>query len=183
MKEIIKEINLLQVGSESILLGLLDRANLSDRELDDLPFGVNSTFSRFFEIYLIETIDNILYFRCNEVGGCFCEPAYILELNSWPEESGIQEITEILIKLDRPGTTVDNFKTALSSIYYKLNVKKSVVNEFQREELEDRLIQELRVTIQEAIIKAVCDFRNKNSSNLVEKDLERIIIDLKREFN
>ena len=178
----IREIDLLQIGSESKLIEVLDRANLSDRELDEVPFGMNTTFSRFFDIYLIETIDNILYFRCNEVGGYFCEPAYILELNSWPEESVIQEISQMLRSLDRVGSTIDNLKGTLSGIFYRLDVKKTTVNEFQREELEDNLINELRTDIQFAINEAIEKFRDKNSSNLAEKDLERIIKDIRREF-
>ena len=143
MKEIIKEINLLQVGSESILLDLLDKSNLSDRELDDLPFGVNTTFSRFFDVSLAETEDNIIYFCCNEVGGCFCEPVYVLELNVWPEEGIIQEISEMLRKLDKLGARVQNLKGTLSRIFEELDVKSIKINEFQREELEDNLINEL----------------------------------------
>lgn len=178
-----KQVNttdLLQIGSESKLLEVLDQANLSDSELDEIPFGVSTTFSRFFDANLLET-DKGIYFVCNEVGGCFCEPAYILELNSFPEEKVIQEISAILRKLDRIG--VDNLKGTLSCIFHKLDVKKALVNEFQREELEDRLIYELRTNIREAIDNAICDFRDKNLSNLVEQDLERIIKDIQREFN
>lgn len=178
----IREIDLLQIGSESKLLEVLDRANLSDRELDELPFGVNSTFSRFFTAVLVETSDGILFGSC-ECGGCFCEVAYELELNSWPEESVIQEISQMLRNLDRIGSTIDNLKGTLSGIFYKLDVKKTTVNEFQREELEDDLIYELRTDIQFAIIEAIEKFRDKNSSNLAEKDLERIIKDIRREFN
>ena len=49
----VKAIDLLQVGSESKLLSVLDEANLSDREIDEMPFGVSSSFSRFFECYFI----------------------------------------------------------------------------------------------------------------------------------
>ncbi len=181
----IREIDLLQIGSESKLIEVLDRVNLSDRELDELPFGVNSSFSRFFYISLVEK-DNIIYFCCNEVGGCFCEPVYVLELNSWPEELVIQEISEMLRKLDRLGSTIDNFKRTLTGIFYELDVKKITVNEFQREELEDRLIYELRTDIQFVIDKAIVKFREKNSSNnikIAEKDLERIIKEVRREFN
>ena len=87
------------------------------------------------------------------------------------------------MKLDRNGATINNFKGVLNSIYYKLDAKKITVNEFQREELEDNLIYELRSNIREAINSTIRDFRDKYSSNVVEKDLERIIIDLKREFN
>ena len=77
----IREIDLLEIGSESKLLELLDRANLSDRELDELPFGVNSTFSRFFTAGLVEKSDGIFFGSC-ECGGCFCDVVYELELNS-----------------------------------------------------------------------------------------------------
>lgn len=137
-----REIDLLQIGSESKLLEVLDIANLSDRELDELPFGVNSTFSRFFTAILAESSDGI-FFGCFECG----ELAYVLELNSWPEEEVIQEISALLIKLDRVGSTIDNLKGTLSSILYKLDVKKTTVDEFQREDLEDRLIYELRTNI------------------------------------
>ena len=39
---IIREIDLLQVNSESKLLEVLDRVDLSDRELDELPFGIST---------------------------------------------------------------------------------------------------------------------------------------------
>lgn len=178
----VRSIDLLEVNSESKLLEVLDEANLSDRELNELPFGVNNVFRRFFDAILLET-DKGIYFVCNEVGGCFCEPVYILELNSFPEGEVIQEISAILRKLDRLGIRVDNLKGTLSCIFHKLDVKKSLVNEFQREELEDRLIYELRTNIREAIDNAICDFRDKNLSNLVEQDLERIINDIRREFN
>ncbi len=178
----VKAIDLLQVGSESKLLEVLDQANLSDRELDELPFGVNNGFSRFFDANLLET-DKGIYFACNEVGGCFCEPAYILELNSFPEEEVIQEISAMLIKLDSLGTRVDNLKGTLDSIYYKLDVKKALVNEFQREELEDSLIHELRINISDSINLAIDNFRDKYSSIITETDLERIIKDIQREFN
>lgn len=177
----IREIDLLQVNSESKLLEVLDMVNLSDRELDELPFGVNSTFSRFFTVSLAETSDGIFFSAC-ECGGCFCEIIYELELNSWPEESVIQEISEMLRNLDRIGSTIDNLKGALSGIFYKLDVKKTTVNEFQREELEDDLIYELRTSVQFAIDEAIEKFRDKNSSNIAEKDLERIIKDVRREF-
>lgn len=118
----VKAIDLLQVGSESKLLEVLDQANLSDRELDELPFGVNNGFSRFFDAILLEN-ENGIYFACNEVGGCFCEPAYVLELNSWPEDSLIEEISEMLKKLDRVGVRVQNLLGTLSNIGYKLDVK------------------------------------------------------------
>lgn len=77
----VKAIDLLQIGSESKLLSVQDQANLSDREIDEIPFGVSTSFSRLFDAILLENEKGI-YFACNEVGGCFCEPAYVLELNS-----------------------------------------------------------------------------------------------------
>ena len=176
-----REIDLLQIGSESKLLELLDRANLSDRELDELPFGVNTTFSRFFTAGLVEKSDGVFFGSC-ECGGCFCDVVYELELNSWPSEPVIREISEMLIKLDRNGATVNNFKGVLNSIYYKLDVKKLIVDEFKREELEDKMIYELRSNIREAINSTIYDFRDKYST-VAEKDLERIIKDIRREFN
>lgn len=37
----VKAINLLQVGSESKLLSVLDEDNLSDSELDEIPLWIN----------------------------------------------------------------------------------------------------------------------------------------------
>ena len=181
--KLIKEFDLLQVNSESKLIEVLDRANLSDRELDELPFDISTTFSRFFDAGLVQTKDNIIYFCCNEVGGCFCEPVYVLELNIWPEESIIKEISEMLIKLDRIGSRIDNLKGTFSRIFHKLDVKKTAVNEFQREELKDELIYNLRTDIQFAIDEAIEKFRDKNSSKVPEKDLEQIINNIRREFN
>ena len=65
----VRAIDLLRDGSESKLLEVLDQANLSDRELDELPFGANNGFSRFFDANLLET-DRGIYFVCNEVCGC-----------------------------------------------------------------------------------------------------------------
>lgn len=178
----VKAIDLLQVGSESKLLEVLDQANLSDRELDELPFGVNNGFSRFFDANLLET-DKGIYFICNEVGGCFCEPAYVLELNSWPEDSLIQEISQMLKKLDRVGVCVQNLRGTLSNICYKLDVKKLLIDEFQREELEDSLIYELRTNIRDSINLTIDNFRDKYSPTVAEKDLKRIIDDIRREFN
>ena len=177
----IREIDLLQLGSESKLLEVLDRANLSGRELDEVPFGMNTTFSRFFTAVLVETPDGIFFGSC-ECGGYFCELAYELELNSWPEESVIQEISQMLRNLDRIDSTINNLKGTLSRIFHKLDVKKTTVNEFQREQNRDDLIYELRTDIQFAIDEAIEKFRDKNSSNLTEKDLERIIKDTQREF-
>jgi hypothetical protein len=154
----IREINLLQIGSVSKLLEVLDRANLSDRELGELPFGVNSIFSRFFDAGLAQTKDNIIYFCCNEVGGCFCEPAYVLELNSWPEASKRREISNMLLELDRPGAQVQNLKGTLERIFYKLDVKTIKINEFQREELVESLIYELRTDISFAIDESIKKF-------------------------
>ena len=134
-------------------------------------------------LVLAQTKDNIIYFCCNEVGGCFCEPVYVLELNIWPEESIIKEISEMLIKLDRPGVQVQNLKETLERIFYNLDVKTVNVNEFQREELKDGLIYNLRTDIRFAIDEVIEKFRDKNSSNLVEKDLEQIINNIRREFN
>ena len=181
--KLIKEFDLLQVNSESKLIEVLDRANLSDRELDELPFDISTTFSRFFDAGLVQTKDNIIYFCCNEVGGCFCEPVYVLELNIWPEESIIKEISEMLIKLDRPGVQVQNLKETLERIFYKLDVKSIKINEFQREEVEDDLIYKLRTDIRFAIDEVIEKFRDKNYSNLAEKDLEQIINNIRREFN
>ena len=178
----IREIDLLEVNSESKLLEVLDSADLSDRELDELPFGVNSTFSRFFTVFLVETSDGIFFGSC-ECGGCFCELAYELELNSWPEESVIQEISEMLRNLDRIGSRIDNLKGTLSRIFHKLDVKSIKINEFQREEVEEDLIYKLRTDIRFAIDEVIEKFRDKNYSNLAEKDLERIIKDIRREFN
>ena len=61
--KLIKEFDLLQVNSESKLIEVLDRANLSDRELDELPFDISTTFSRFFDAGLAQTKDNIIYFK------------------------------------------------------------------------------------------------------------------------
>lgn len=184
MKETnIRGIDLLQVGSESKLIEVLDQSNLSDRELDELPFGMNSTFSRFFNAYLVETPDNIIYFGCDEVGGCFCEPAYVIELNSFPVDSLIEEISQMLKKLDCIGSRVQNLKGTLESIYYKLDVKKLLINDFQREELEDSLIHELRINIRGSINLVIDNFRDKYSSTIAETDLERIIKDIRREFN
>ena len=109
--------------------------------------------------------------------------AYELELNSWPEESVIQEISEMLRNLDRIGSRIDNLKGTLSRIFHKLDVKKITVNEFQREEVEDDLIYKLRTDIRFAIDEAIEKFRDKNSSKVPEKDLEQIIKDIRREFN
>ena len=168
----IREIDLLEVNSESKLLEVLDSVDLSDRELDELPFDISTTFSRFFDARLIQNNAGDIFFCCNEVGGCFCEPVYVLELNIWPEESIIKEISEMLIKLDRLGVQVQNLKETLERIFYKLDVKKITVNEFQREELKDGLIYNLRTDIRFAIDEVVEKFRDKNSSNLAEKDLE-----------
>ena len=180
--KLIKEIDLLQVNSESKLLEALDGADLSDRELDELPFDISTTFSRFFDASLIQNNAGDIFFCCNEVGGCFCEPVYVLELNIWPEESIIKEISEMLIKLDRPGVQVQNLKGTLERIFYKLDVNTVNVNEFQREELKDELIYNLRTDIQFAIDEAIEKFRDKNYSNLAEKDLEQIINNIRREF-
>ena len=47
----VKSIDLLRDGSESKLLEVQDQANLSDRELDEPPFGVSSSFSRFLMLF------------------------------------------------------------------------------------------------------------------------------------
>lgn len=180
--ENVKGIDLLRDGSESKLLEVQYQANLSDRELDEMPFGVSSSFSRFFECSLLENKKGI-YFACNEVGGCFCESAYVLELNSWPEDSLIEEISQMLKKLDSINARVQNLQGALSKIYYKLDVKKLLIDEFQREELEDSLIYELRTNIRDSINLAIDNFRDKYSSTVAEKDLKRIIDDIRREFN
>ena len=179
--KLIKEFDLLQVNSESKLLEVLDSVDLSDRELDELPFDISTTFSRFFDARLIQNNAGDIFFCCNEVG--VCEPVYVLELNIWPEESIIKEISEMLIKLDRPGVQVQNLKWTLERIFYKLDVKTVKVNEFQREELKDELIYNLRTDIQFAIDEVIEKFRDKNSSNLAEKDLEQIINNILREFN
>ena len=181
--KLIKEFDLLQVNSESKLLEVLDSVDLSDRELDELPFDISTTFSRFFDARLIQNNAGDIFFCCNEVGGCFCEPVYVLELNIWPEESIIKEISEMLIKLDRPGVQVQNLKETLERIFYKLDVKSIKINEFQREEVEDDLIYKLRTDIRFAIDEVIEKFRDKNSSNLAEKDLEQIINNIRREFN
>lgn len=179
---IIREIDLLQVGSESKLLSVQDQANLSDRELDELPFGVNSTYSRFFTAGLVETSDGIFFGAC-ECGGFFSEVAYELHLNSWPEDSLIEEISAMLRNLDRLGSTINNLKSILDSILFKLDVNKITVDEFQREELEDSLIYELRSNIREAIDDTIYNFRDTYSSTIAEKYLERIINDIRREYN
>ena len=185
MKEIIKEINLLQVNSESKLLEVLDSVDLSDRELDELPFDISTTFSRFFDARLIQNNAGDIFFCSFEVGGCFYDEAYILELNTWPEESIIKEISDMLIKLDRHRVQVQvqNLKETLERIFYKLDVKSIKINEFQREEVEDGLIYNLRTDIRFAIDEVIEKFRDKNSSNLAEKDLEQIINNIRREFN
>lgn len=89
----------------------------------------------------------------------------------------------MLKKLDRVGVRVQNLQGTLSSIYYKLNVKKLLVDEFQREELEDSLIYELRTNISDSINLTIDNFRDKYSSTIAENDLDRIINDIRREFN
>ena len=181
--KLIKEFDLLQVNSESILLEVLDSVDLSDRELDELPFDISTTFSRFFDARLIQNNAGDIFFCSFEVGGCFYDEAYILELNTWPEESIIKEISDMLIKLDRHRVQVQNLKETLERIFYKLDVKSIKINEFQREEVEDDLIYKLRTDIRFAIDEVIEKFRDKNYSNLAEKDLERIIKDIRREFN
>ena len=181
--KLIKEFDLLQVNSESKLLEVLDSVDLSDRELDELPFDISTTFSRFFDARLIQNNAGDIFFCSFEVGGCFYDEAYILELNTWPEESIIKEISDMLIKLDRHRVQVQNLKETLERIFYKLDVKSIKINEFQREEVEDDLIYKLRTDIRFAIDEAIEKFRDKNSSNLAEKDLEQIINNIRREFN
>lgn len=180
---LIKEINLLLVNSESKLLEVLDQANLSDRELDEIPFGISTTFSRFFDAHLIQNKTGDIFFVCFEVGGCFYEEAYILELNTWPEERIIQEISEMLIKLDRIGISIQNLKGTLDRIYYKLDVKTVKINIFQQEELKEELIYNLRTDIQFAINNAIEEFRDKNLFKIQENDLELIIKNIRTEFN
>ena len=179
----IREIDLLEVNSESKLLEVLDSVDLSDRELDELPFDISTTFSRFFDARLIQNNAGDIFFCSFEVGGCFYDEAYILELNTWPEESIIKEISDMLIKLDRHRVQVQNLKETLERIFHKLDVKKITVNEFQREEVEDDLIYKLRTDIRFAIDEVIEKFRDKNSSKVLEKDLEQIINDIRREFN
>ena len=89
----------------------------------------------------------------------------------------------MLKKLDRVGVRVQNLRGTLSNICYKLDVKKLLIDEFQREELEDSLIYELRTNIRDSINLTIDNFRDKYSPTVAEKDLKRIIDDIRREFN
>lgn len=60
--------------------------------------AMNYTYSRFFDIGLVQTCDDRIIFYCTERGGYFCEPMYALELNSWPKDYIIQSnVLSILI--------------------------------------------------------------------------------------
>lgn len=175
-------LNFLKEGSVYKLLELLDDADLSERELEELSFDMNCTYSRFFDIGLVQTWDDKIIFYCNECGGYFCETMYALELNDWPNDCTIQAIRDKIKKIDRIGSRVYNLTSKLDWIKEKLDVKTMLENKFQKEETIIEAKNILRSDIKSKIKDQIGRFRMNYRDKIKEEDLEDIINTIRSEY-
>lgn len=179
LKENKKQISLLETDGEYKLLELLDNYELTDRELEDFPFGMSTTFSRFF--VLVQTSEDKIFFSVFEIGGCFCEDAFVLELNTFPSEEIISSIKSNLEKLHSRGRTVSNLIHQLGNIKSILDVKCTLINKFSKNEIYEDLLRELRNEVKEAISERLTRFKFQNSSE-DEEILNTVINKVRKEY-
>ena len=171
-------INFLENESEHKLLELSDTVNLSEKELDELPFDMNNRYSRFFDIQISETSDGT-FFAVFEVGGCFCEEQYVLELNEFPSFGNCENIKELIDSIEKFGT-VNRLKIILNKIKTELDVKSQKINLFIDQELREDAISELRYSIDMAIESEIKKFKNK--SDLPSDIILKICNKVKKEY-
>ena len=165
-------IHFCEQNGERKLLELLDVANLSKPDLDDLPFGCSTTFSRFFDIaYNINT----KMFGIAELGGCFCEEQFIVKFKNELSEIAIDKIKSSVQGLYSDKATVKNLVSVLDNIIYIMGVEEVILDNFASEDRFNRRLSELRRNIERATSRAIAEelekFQEKypDSDDVIEK--------------
>ena len=174
-----KYVNFLEYENIHSLLELTSQANLSEREIDELPFDMNTTYSSFFDIDAGESEEGI-YLCVHEVGGCFCEEMYTLKLKEFPSEEICSKIKEIIFNLKIRNSTVYNFVNELQNIKDLLNVESVILNNFEKDSKKQDAISKLRNNIEDSIDLAIITFRK--NSDLPKEILDEVCRTVRKEY-
>lgn len=159
-------------------LELTDNLNLSREDLEDLPWGMGTTYSRFFEVIYAPDSKSL---GVLEVNGCGAEFQFDVVLKEKLSQQDIESIRERVQGLHKRDSKVQDLVQILCWIVNSVAPVEEVrTDNFASEDRFNRRLSELRRNIESSISRAI--------TNEIEKfqekypDSEDVIRKIEKEY-
>lgn len=155
------------------LLELQDDLNLSKEDLEDLPWGMGTTYSRFFEVMYAPNSKSL---GVLEVNGAGAEFQFDVTLKEKLSQQDIELIRERVQGLHKQGSKVQDLVQILCWVVNSIaDVEEVIIDNFASEDRFNRRLSELRRNIERATSRAIAEelekFKDKypDSDDVIEK--------------